>query len=161
VTHDQIEAMTLADTIVVMRDGIVEQAGAPLELYDRPANKFVAQFIGSPAMNLLKGTLEADGFRTSDGILLPAPRGVAPLGTKAIYGIRPEDISIADDGIDTVVDVIEPTGAEIQIFVNIGQQQVSAVVRQRIRANPGDVIRFKPDLDRIHLFEADARGCRL
>jgi multiple sugar transport system ATP-binding protein len=161
VTHDQIEAMTLADKIVVMRDGIIEQAGAPLELYDMPANRFVAQFIGSPAMNLLNGTLEADGFRTSDGVLLPAPADVTAPGTRAIYGIRPEDITIAEDGIEAVVEVIEPTGAEIQVFANIGQQPVSAVVRQRIRANPGDVIRLKPDFSKIHLFEADAAGRRL
>jgi multiple sugar transport system ATP-binding protein len=161
VTHDQIEAMTLADQIVVMRDGIIEQTGSPLELYDRPANRFVAQFIGSPAMNLLKGTLEADGFKTPDGILLPAPSGAAAPGTSAIYGIRPEDITLADDGIEAVVEVIEPTGAEIQIFANIGQQQVSAVVRQRIQASPGDVVRLKPDFGRIHLFDAQASGLRL
>jgi multiple sugar transport system ATP-binding protein len=161
VTHDQIEAMTLADKIVVMRDGIIEQSGAPLDLYDLPANRFVAQFIGSPAMNLLSGTLETDGFRTPDGILLPAPSGAAPYGTKVIYGIRPEHISIADDGIEAVVEVIEPTGAEIQIFANIGNQQISAVVRERIRANPGDVMRLKPEFGKIHLFEDNPAGRRL
>ena len=161
VTHDQVEAMTLADKIVVMRDGVIEQAGAPLELYDRPANRFVAQFIGSPSMNLLKGTIEGDEFVTPDGIRLPAPGGVVPSGTDVVYGIRPEDIAIADDGIEAVVEVVEPTGAEIQIYANIGQQQVSAVVRQRVRAQPGDTIRLKPDFDRIHLFEAGAEGRRL
>ena len=96
VTHDQIEAMTMADKIVVMHDGMVEQVGAPLELYDRPANLFVAGFIGSPAMNFLKGTVEPNGFRTTDGILLPmqsAPPTAA--GHSAVYGVRPEHFVLA------------------------------------------------------------------
>jgi multiple sugar transport system ATP-binding protein len=159
VTHDQIEAMTLADKIVVMRDGVIEQAGAPLDLYDRPANSFVAQFIGSPSMNLVKGTVETGGFRTPDRILLPMPHGARVSGP-VTYGIRPENLMICDDGVPATVQVIEPTGAEIQIIAKIGELPVTAVVRERIRANPGDTIRLKPELDKIHLFDA-ANGRRL
>jgi len=103
VTHDQIEAMTMADRIVVMHDGLVEQIGAPLELYDRPQNLFVAGFIGSPAMNLLNGTIRANGrleFESEKGIRLPlatAPRNSD--GQLVIYGIRPEHFLLADDGL--------------------------------------------------------------
>src|SRR6266481_1957948 len=109
VTHDQIEAMTLADRIVVMHDGLVEQIGAPLELYDRPQNLFVAGFIGSPAMNFLNGTIRANGqlqFESDGGVPLPlagAPK--ASNGRKVVYGIRPEHFVIADDGAEAQVQV--------------------------------------------------------
>jgi multiple sugar transport system ATP-binding protein len=160
VTHDQIEAMTLADKIVVMRDGIIEQAGAPLDLYDQPANLFVAQFIGSPSMNLIDGTIEGDGFRTTDGISLPLPGGRAASKSPVVYGIRPEHIALAADGVPAVVQVVEPTGAEIQVFAKIGEQPVTALLRERIRAQPGDTIRLVPDLEKIHLFDK-AAGTRL
>src|SRR5271169_6884728 len=119
VTHDQIEAMTMADKIVVMHDGLVEQIGAPLELYDRPANLFVAGFIGSPAMNFFKGRVGANGsaaFETADGIKLPlAAKPAGADGRPAVYGIRPEHFAIADDGALGEVVVIEPTGSEIQV----------------------------------------------
>jgi multiple sugar transport system ATP-binding protein len=90
VTHDQIEAMTMADKIVVLRDGVVEQLGTPLELYDSPANMFVAGFIGSPSMNFINGTIMAEGFRTEDGVVLPLG-GEASAGTQhGVYGVRPE-----------------------------------------------------------------------
>jgi multiple sugar transport system ATP-binding protein len=90
VTHDQIEAMTMADKIVVLRDGVVEQMGTPLELYDSPANMFVAGFIGSPSMNFINGTIMAEGFRTEDGVVLPLG-GEASAGTQhGVYGVRPE-----------------------------------------------------------------------
>ena len=160
VTHDQIEAMTLADKIVVLRDGHIEQAGEPLELYDQPANLFVAEFIGSPSMNLFPGTIEADGFRTSDGLLLATPAGKAPAGTRAVYGIRPEHISLQADAIPSTIQVIEPTGAEIQIICKIGNQPVTVVVRERIKAKPGEMIGLAPDLDKVHLFD-EASGKRL
>ncbi|HEX2725850.1 MAG TPA: sn-glycerol-3-phosphate ABC transporter ATP-binding protein UgpC, partial [Beijerinckiaceae bacterium] len=100
VTHDQIEAMTMADKIVVMHDGIVEQMGAPLELYDHPDNLFVAGFIGSPAMNFIKGRIDNGGFVADGGLKLPlrsAP--AASAGKPAIYGIRPEHFRLAPDGI--------------------------------------------------------------
>src|SRR5262249_39350441 len=107
VTHDQIEAMTMADRIVVMHDGLVEQIGAPLELYDKPANLFVGGFIGSPAMNLLNGALRANGrleFEGANGVRLPlltAPNGSN--GHPVIYGIRPEHFAIAADGAEAEV----------------------------------------------------------
>src|SRR6059058_968819 len=117
VTHDQIEAMTMADRIVVMHDGLVEQIGAPLELYDKPQNLFVAGFIGSPAMNFLTGSIKANGtlaFEGPGGAKLPlnaAPSGSD--GRPAVYGVRPEHFVIADDGAEAEVQVVEPTGAEI------------------------------------------------
>ena len=149
VTHDQIEAMTMADKIVVMHDGIVEQIGAPLELYDRPDNLFVAGFIGSPAMNCLKGTLRLNGkaeFEGPGGVTLPvstAPPGSD--GRPAVYGIRPEHFVIADDGAEVEVQVVEPTGSETQVIAKLGGKEIIAVFRERHQFKPGDKIRLKPD----------------
>jgi multiple sugar transport system ATP-binding protein len=164
VTHDQIEAMTLADRIVVMHDGLVEQVGAPLELYDRPQNLFVAGFIGSPAMNFLTGTIRTNGapqFESVTGIRLPlttVPSGND--GRPAIYGIRPEHFVIADDGAEAEVQVVEPTGSELQVAANIGGDDVIAVFRERHDFKPGDKIRLKPDPRLVHLFDAPS-GQRL
>jgi multiple sugar transport system ATP-binding protein len=164
VTHDQIEAMTLADRIVVMHDGLVEQVGAPLELYDRPQNLFVAGFIGSPAMNFLTGTIHTNGvpqFESVNGIRLPlttVPSGND--GRPAIYGIRPEHFVIADDGAEAEVQVVEPTGSELQIAARIGGDDVIAVFRERHDFKPGDKIRLKPDPRLVHLFDAPS-GQRL
>jgi multiple sugar transport system ATP-binding protein len=157
VTHDQIEAMTMADKIVVMHDGIVEQIGAPLELYDTPDNLFVAGFIGSPAMNCLSGTLRVNGaaeFVSSGGVHLPvanAPAGSD--GRRAVYGIRPEHFVIGDDGAEAEVQVVEPTGSEIQIVAKLGGTDVTAVFRERHQFRPGDKIRLKPDPRLVHLFD--------
>src|SRR4029079_12089479 len=164
VTHDQIEAMTMADKIVVMHDGIVEQIGTPLELYDRPANQFVAGFIGSPAMNFLKGKIALNGnaaFEGPNGVKLPL--GMAPAdanGRPAVYGIRPEHFTIADDGAEAEIVVVEPTGSETQVFAKLGGEEVVAVFRERHQFNPGDKIRLKPDPRVVHLFD-DATGKRL
>jgi multiple sugar transport system ATP-binding protein len=164
VTHDQIEAMTLADRIVVMHDGLVEQVGAPLELYDRPQNLFVAGFIGSPAMNFLTGTIQTNGvpqFESVNGIRLPlttVPSGND--GRPAIYGIRPEHFVIADDGAEAEVQVVEPTGSELQVAAKIGGDDVIAVFRERHDFKPGDKIRLKPDPRLVHLFDAPS-GQRL
>ena len=125
VTHDQIEAMTMADKIVVMHDGLVEQIGAPLELYDRPNNLFVAGFIGSPAMNFLNGTIRVNGTPwSSTGRAARACRlAAAPAGSDgrpAVYGVRPEHFVIADDGAEAIVQVVEPTGSEIQVVAKLG-----------------------------------------
>jgi len=153
VTHDQIEAMTMADKIVVMHDGLVEQIGAPLELYDRPANRFVAGFIGSPAMNFLTG-------RTSGGrvAIVGADYSVAA-GAKldenreVILGIRPEHLEIAADGFEAEVVVIEPTGSETQLFARLGGQEIAAVFRERHEFVPGQRIRLRPRADCLHLFD--------
>jgi multiple sugar transport system ATP-binding protein len=165
VTHDQIEAMTMADKIVVMHDGIVEQMGAPLELYDRPANLFVAGFIGSPAMNMLKGTITAQGFETvgKDGKKTLWPIGQHPSGADgkaAVFGIRPEHIMLDETGIPAEVVVIEPTGSETQVVVRAGGQEMTCVFRERITAKPGESIMIRPDTSVTHLFDA-ATGKRI
>jgi len=157
VTHDQIEAMTMADQIVVMNGGRIEQIGAPLELYDRPANLFVAGFIGSPAMNFLSGAIRAQGFTTEDGLTLPlADNFAANSGRSAVYGIRPEHLIIDDSGLPFVVDVVEPTGSETQVQGKLGRQLISGVFRQRVDAKPGETIRIAPELGAVHLFDAQS-----
>ena len=157
VTHDQIEAMTMADQIVVMNGGRIEQIGAPLDLYDRPANLFVAGFIGSPAMNFLSGTIGADGFATEDGLTLPlAGKSAANSGKPAVYGIRPEHLVIDDAGLPFVVDVVEPTGSETQVQGKLGRQPISGVFRQRVATKPGETIRILPELGGVHLFDAQS-----
>ena len=157
-THDQIEAMTMADKIVVMHDGIVEQIGAPLHLYDKPDNLFVAGFIGSPAMNTLKGTLRVNGkaeFTGPGGVKLPVAS--APSGSDnrpVVYGVRPEHFVIADDGAEAEIMVIEPTGSEIQVVAKLGGQEITAVFRERHQFKPGEKIRLKPDPKLVHLFDA-------
>ena len=161
VTHDQIEAMTMADRIVVMHDGIVEQIGTPLELYDNPANLFVAGFIGSPAMNFISGVVKRDrgaGFiQTESGAVLPLPPNApAAPESKVVFGIRPEHLSLgADgDGVPADVQVIEPTGAETQVFVEMAGAQVTAVFTDRHDFAPGERIMLRPRPDTIHLFDA-------
>ncbi|MBN9040385.1 MAG: sugar ABC transporter ATP-binding protein [Rhizobiales bacterium 62-47] len=164
VTHDQIEAMTMADKIVVMHDGIVEQMGSPLELYDRPDNQFVAGFIGSPAMNFLNGHLRSNGqlyVETENGSKLPiasAPPGSD--GRAVVYGVRPEHLDLASDGIEAEVAVVEPTGSETQIVSRIGTQEIIAVFRDRHQVQPGDKIHLRPRADVAHLFDKDT-GRRL
>ena len=164
VTHDQIEAMTMADRIVVMHDGMVEQVGAPLELYDRPDNLFVAGFIGSPAMNFLRGTIAANGsaeFEGPGGIRLPLDAMPASsAGRPAVYGIRPEHFTLDDDGAEAEVHVVEPTGSELQVVAKLGGQEVIAVFRERHQFKPGDKIRLKPDPRLVHLFD-ESSGKRL
>ena len=164
VTHDQIEAMTMADKIVVMHDGIVEQIGTPLELYDHPANQFVAGFIGSPAMNFLKGTVRVNGgavFEGPNGVKLPVANAPASAnGVAAVYGIRPEHFTLADDGAEAEIVVIEPTGSETQVFAKLGGEEVVAVFRERHQFKPGEKIKLKPDPKLVHLFDA-ATGKRL
>jgi multiple sugar transport system ATP-binding protein len=164
VTHDQVEAMTMADRIVVMRDGVVEQAGLPLDLYDRPKSLFVAGFIGSPAMNLLKGAIRINGkpsFVTEAGIELPlksAPGGSD--GRPSIYGIRPEHFLLGEGPVKAEVSVVEPTGSETQVFAKLGDQRIVGVFRERVSARPGEVLMLSPNLGSVHLFDADS-GLRL
>jgi multiple sugar transport system ATP-binding protein len=156
VTHDQIEAMTMADKIVVMHDGRVEQIGTPLQLYDRPGNVFVAGFIGSPAMNFFPGTVRRNGaaeFRCADGLTLPLGAADAADGKAAIYGVRPEHFSLAEDGTEAEIQVVEPTGSETQLLAKLGSQSVLAVFRERHTFKPGDTVRLKPDPRLVHLFD--------
>jgi multiple sugar transport system ATP-binding protein len=164
VTHDQIEAMTMADKIVVMHDGIVEQMGSPLELYDHPDNQFVAGFIGSPAMNFLDGKLTGGDrpcVETADGSRLPLAASRTGLeGKPVVYGIRPEHLEFADDGVEAEVAVVEPTGSETQIVARIGTQDIIAVIRDRRPVKPGDKIRLRPIASSAHVFDKET-GKRL
>src|SRR5436309_3014290 len=163
VTHDQIEAMTMADKIVVMHDGLVEQIGAPLELYDRPDNLFVAGFIGSPAMNFLRGAVRANGlaeFEGPGGLRLPLAAPAGWNGRSIVCGIRPEHFALADDGAEAEIQVIEPTGSEIQVVAKLAEEDIIAVFRERHQFKPGDKIRLKPDPRLVHLFDAES-GKRL
>jgi multiple sugar transport system ATP-binding protein len=156
VTHDQIEAMTMADKIVVMNGGNVEQIGAPLDLYDHPANLFVAGFIGSPAMNFLKGKVDGGAFRSEEGTALPLPptRGISD-GRPIIYGVRPEHFQLSNGGgLPARVNVIEPTGSETQVMADFAGAPVIAAFRERVTAKPGETIQMAPDPAMVHLFDA-------
>jgi multiple sugar transport system ATP-binding protein len=165
VTHDQIEAMTMADKIVVMRDGVVEQTGDPLALYDGPVNTFVAGFIGSPAMNMIPGTARVAPGKAQvefgDGVALPLPTGArAADGQGVLYGIRPEHFALADHGLPVEIVVVEPTGADTQLYCRFEGREVTVTLRERAECHAGDRIRLTPDLGRAHLFDA-ASGQRL
>jgi multiple sugar transport system ATP-binding protein len=157
VTHDQIEAMTMADKIVVMRDGRVEQIGAPLDLYDSPQNVFVAGFIGSPSMNFIHGRIASQGgrmqFVSDSGLVLPVPATTAEDGRAVTYGIRPEHIEIGAGGIPMRVVVVEPTGSETQVYAKAGNDLIDAIVRERIRAKSGEEVPFLIDPSRVHIFD--------
>ena len=155
VTHDQIEAMTMADRIVVMREGRISQVGAPLELYDTPANTFVAGFIGSPSMNLIEGVISKGRF-FAPGIDLPMPSGVAlEDGRKITYGIRPEHLALSGHGLAASVVVVEPTGAEIHLVLRVGDQELTVVVRERQAIHPGQILHLSPMPGMIHLFDEE------
>ena len=161
VTHDQIESMTMADKIVVMNGGNVEQIGAPLELYDRPNNLFVAGFIGSPAMNFLKGKIEGGNFRAEGGEALPLPHGRnGSDGRPAVYGVRPEHFQLDPNGVPAVVHVVEPTGSETQVLAEFAGASVLCAFRERVSAKPGETIRITPEPSLVHLFDAGT-GLRL
>jgi multiple sugar transport system ATP-binding protein len=162
VTHDQIEAMTMADKIVVMHGGHVEQIGAPLELYDRPANVFVAGFIGSPAMNLLKGVVRDGGFHPDGGgAAWPLPVGAnAADGTRATYGFRPEHLQLSGNGVPITITLIEPTGSETQVTGRSGEAVVVGAFRERITERVGEQIHVMPDPAQAHLFHGET-GQRL
>jgi multiple sugar transport system ATP-binding protein len=163
VTHDQIEAMTMADKIVVMNEGKVEQIGRPLELYDRPQNRFVAGFIGSPAMNFLIGRLAGSGsFEAEGGIQLAiAPKTQLAPGHPLVIGIRPEHLALGDKGITAEVVVVEPTGAEIQVNAKAANgDEIVAVFRERHEFTPGEKITLTPQAGSIHLFDG-ATGQRV
>jgi multiple sugar transport system ATP-binding protein len=160
VTHDQIEAMTMADRIVVMHDGLIEQIGTPLELFDRPANLFVAQFIGSPAMNVFAGTVRG-GAVEALGQRWPLPPGVQPAeGGTVHYGVRPGDLVLASEGIEARVVVVEPTGAETELLLDVAGTQLVVVMHGRTSAKPEDRVYLRVAPAAVHVFDGQS-GQRL
>jgi multiple sugar transport system ATP-binding protein len=172
VTHDQVEAMTMGTGIVVMKLGVIQQCGSPLELYNHPANRFVAGFIGSPAMNFVpcKISQNTDGMHVVTSgfkLLLPSDKAdmVASSGKTAFtLGIRPEDFNYAEvqkeasqnDPINAVVDVIEPLGRESYLDLTTGDQSITVIVDSNVRAEINKPIELRINLDKIHLFDTEA-----
>jgi multiple sugar transport system ATP-binding protein len=160
VTHDQIEAMTMADKIVVMHDGVVEQIGSPLELYDRPANLFVAGFIGSPAMNFIKARIDGEEratLVTLSGAKIPLPAAAprAAPGSEIIMGVRPEHVTLGGPrAIPAEIVVIEPTGYETQVIAKLAGQDMTCVFRERLSDGPGDRIGLTFE-GPLHFFDAE------
>jgi len=165
VTHDQMEAMTMADRIVVMRAGRIEQIGSPLEIYDNPSNSFVGGFIGSPSMNFVDGTVVEEGGRLAlrdvGGTLWPlGSKARAYVGRQVQVGIRPEHIRVVEGGIAASVLNIEPTGAETHLQVEVGGQPIVVVVHDRLAAEVGAAVGIEADPDRVTLFDQQT-GVRL
>ena len=158
VTHDQIEAMTMADRIAVMNEGRIEQLGDPLELYDRPANLFVAQFIGSPAMNVFEGVSKGNAIEAL-GARWPVPTSTKE-GLAVKYGIRPEHLSLKEEGIPAKIEVVEPMGAETEVLVKVGEQTLTVMIHGRPSWGPGEKICLEPQAAHAHVFDA-ASGRRL
>jgi multiple sugar transport system ATP-binding protein len=160
VTHDQIEAMTMGDRIVVMNQGVVEQIGSPLEVFDRPRNIFVAGFVGSPAMNFLRGMIEsdADGITFRSGADLAIPLGpVAAGGGKVTLGIRPHHLRVDHAGpLAARVRDVQPTGVETILLCQVGHNEVLVQTTERILVPPGDILRLSVDPRHIHLFDANS-----
>ncbi|WP_137150924.1 sn-glycerol-3-phosphate ABC transporter ATP-binding protein UgpC [Devosia sp. FKR38] len=161
VTHDQMEAMTMADRIVVMRAGRIEQVGTPLDIYDHPANSFVAGFIGSPSMNLIDGVVRS----TDQGLVLDTPHGTTwPLpanatvlaGAKIQLGIRPEHVLLDTAGVEAEAILVEPTGAETHVQMRVGGQTLTGVFRDRPAIAAGARFRVRPDTARAHVFDCDS-----
>ena len=170
VTHDQVEAMTMGDRIVVMRDGVIQQIGTPLALYNTPVNRFVAGFIGSPPMNIMKVNLKESG-----GGLVVEEAGfqieVAPahqdrlrshVGRDLFMGIRPEDLTYAEGArggaVTAVVDVVEPLGAETHIYLTVGSNQFIARVGPEVDVRVGTEIALSPNMDRVHYFDLETEA---
>jgi len=161
VTHDQIEAMTMADRIVVMHDGVIEQIGTPLELYDRPANLFVAGFIGSPAMNMLGGKMDGQTFIAEDGTRIAL--GNAPsnsVGRPVTLGVRPEHFHLDPNGPPAEILTVEPTGSETQVVAKFAGQEIMGAFRERITAQPGETLKITPIGGNTHLFDTQS-GARI
>jgi multiple sugar transport system ATP-binding protein len=166
VTHDQVEAMTMGDRIVVMNAGHVQQIGAPLELYERPANRFVAGFIGSPAMNFMEGTMRTEGghsiFRVADQpVDLHLPASPSRSGRLTV-GVRPEDIYLAGPAapgatvaVQAVIEAVEPMGNEIFVYARAGEQDLVARIEPRRLPRPDESVELLLDVARLHYFDAD------
>ncbi|MBK5933507.1 carbohydrate ABC transporter ATP-binding protein (CUT1 family) [Rhodovulum imhoffii] len=171
VTHDQVEAMTLADRIVIMRDGHIVQTGTPLDVFERPVNTFVATFIGSPAMNLVDGMAEGGAIRLSDNVRVPLPHGFAALaeGQRVTFGFRADNLmplghGLAETGevatLELPVSLAEPLGAETLLLAEIAGKEVQAKMMHPRPVSPGEVLKFQLALDYCHLFDAES-GVRL
>src|SRR5215472_14507040 len=172
VTHDQVEAMTLGDRVVVMRGGLVQQVGEPLELYNRPVNRFVAGFLGSPAMNFasVQVTNGSSGLRAGNAGLaidIPAEIGsrLAPFaGRDVILGVRPEDLAIANGSdppglcFEALVEVVERLGAESLLDLQVGGQTMVASVEPNVRAKRGDKLRIALRPERMHFFDTNSEA---
>ena len=164
VTHDQVEAMTLGDRVVVMKDGLVQQVGAPLELYGKPANKFVAGFIGSPAMNFVSISVSGDGrWAETEGLRLQVPERLRAQGGKRLtVGVRPEALRIAngadEHGFTTSVDVVEPLGNEILLNFRAGGAPMVARVDPGVRVKAHESVRFAVDPEKLHFFDAGSEA---
>jgi multiple sugar transport system ATP-binding protein len=159
VTHDQIEAMTMADHVVVMKDGVIEQQGAPLELYDRPANRFVAGFIGSPAMNFITATGGGNGLIALDLPGAPEIAASTPIeaGRKVLAGLRPEHLKVGHDGaagFSLPVTLIESTGSLTYISLG-GEADITVVEQGRERVRPGDQLTLSIEPELVHLFDPE------
>jgi multiple sugar transport system ATP-binding protein len=172
VTHDQVEAMTLGDRVVVMRGGLVQQVGEPLELYNTPVNRFVAGFIGSPAMNFasVHVTNGSGGLRAGNtGLAIEVPAEVGArlasyAGQDVILGVRPEDLEIANGSdppglcFEAMVEVVERLGAESLLDLQVGGQTMVAAVEPNVRAKRGDKLRFALRADRLHFFDTNSEA---
>jgi multiple sugar transport system ATP-binding protein len=168
VTHDQVEAMTMGDKIVVMRDGVIQQIGAPLELYNHPINRFVAAFIGSPPMNIMRVSIREEGgsLLADEGSFTIKVEGknadeLRPyVGKEVYFGIRPEDLVYQESGarennIKGKAEVVEPLGADIHIYISTKNNQMIARVPPRWDFKVGDELTFTPDKTRLHFFDID------
>jgi multiple sugar transport system ATP-binding protein len=169
VTHDQIEAMTMADRIVVLKAGVIQQFGTPEEVYKTPANQFVAGFIGSPTMNFFDVTVSAAGLRLSDGtaLALPDQRRAALRDVRAealVLGVRPEHMQVlpgSADGLQTRVSVVEPLGSDTLLYFEHEGTRHVARVAPETQARPGDVVTLGLAMDKTHLFDkSDGRALR-
>jgi multiple sugar transport system ATP-binding protein len=173
VTHDQIEAMTMASRIVVMKDGYIQQVGAPKEIYDNPRNVFVAGFIGTPSMNFVNGTVEKGKFVTPDGVSLNVPKNKLDAVKKAglegkpiIFGIRPEDMSddpeeiaASADNMNVTVDVAELLGATTNLHFNVNGSSVCAAITARADIKIGDKLTLAVDMKKCHFFDPESQLC--
>jgi multiple sugar transport system ATP-binding protein len=161
VTHDQTEAMTMADTIVVLNGGKIEQMGPPLELYRNPRNLFVAGFIGSPEINLLKGDVDGAMLRLADGTALPLPPGIHPAqGRRVVYGIRPQHIRLATEGVAAEVALVEPTGDTQEVTLRLAAVDITMVLGDDPPLLPGEAVRIGIDPGNVLLFD-EASGERI
>jgi ABC-type sugar transport system ATPase subunit len=153
VTHDQAEAMSLAHRIAVLSQGELQQIGTPDEVYDRPANVFVAEFIGSPPMNLLEATRDGDSVVAAGGWRLPLPDGAASSSADLIVGLRPEGIDIVTDGQAAEVVAVEPFGSEVIVDVRIADQALKIRTAPDVRPAAGSTVALRADRGAVRLFD--------